>query len=168
MKKVTANNKESQVGGLIIVRAQESDVAEILHLQRLAYQSEAEIYNNYSIEPLIQTLEQATEAFQESFVLKALVNGKIIGSVRAIEKQNTAYIGKLMVLPNYQNQGIGKRLLQTIECEFKGRRFELFTGGRSEKNLSLYEKSGYVRFKTEEFAPELTLIYLEKQAELAG
>ena len=35
------------------------DAAEILELQRIAYQSEAEIYNDYSIQPLTQSLEQA-------------------------------------------------------------------------------------------------------------
>jgi hypothetical protein len=43
-----------------------------------------------------------------------------------------------------------------------GKRFELYTSGKSKKNLALYEKCGYTRFKTEEVAPELTLVGLEK------
>jgi ribosomal protein S18 acetylase RimI-like enzyme len=88
----------------------------------------------------------------------------IIGSARAYEKNGTAYIGKLMVLPGYQDRGLGKRLLQEIENEFQGKRFELYTGEKSEKNIALYEKRGYARFKTEEAAPGLTLVYLEKFA----
>ena len=67
-----------------------------------------------------------------------------------------------MVLPGYQNKGIGKRLLQAIENEFKGRRFELYTGAKSEENLALYEKCGYVRFKTEQATLGLTFVYMEK------
>ena len=49
-------------------------------------------------------------------MLKAVLNnGMTIGSVRVTEKEDSVYIGKLMVLPDYQNQGVGKRLLQTIE-----------------------------------------------------
>jgi len=145
-----------------ITAANESDAEEILNLQYAAYQSEADIYNNYSIQPLTQTLEQTIEEFNESIVLKAVLDGKIIGSVRATEKEDSVYIGKLMVLPDYQNKGIGKRLLQAIEDEFNGKRYWLTTGGKSEKNLKLYEKCGYTRFKTEEVAPGLTLVYLEK------
>ena len=147
-----------------IIEAQEKDIEEILNLQYVAYQSEAIIYNNFSIQPLTQTMEKAIEEFHNSVILIAVMNGKIIGSVRAFEKQGTAYIGKLMVLPAYQNRGMGKRLLQAIESEFKGNRFELFTGEKSEKNLSLYAKSGYTQFKTEEAVSGLSLIYLEKPA----
>ena len=38
-----------------IKRAVLADAAEILSLQRLAYRSEAEIYNDYNIEPLTQS-----------------------------------------------------------------------------------------------------------------
>ena len=143
--------------------ANESDAEEILLLQHKAYQSEAAIYNNYTIQPLKQTLAQVMEEFQESTVFKAVLNAKIIGSVRAAEKENAVYIGKLMVLPDYQNRGIGKRLLEAIENAFDGKRYWLATGAKSEKNLKLYDKCGYIRYKTEEAAPGLTLVYLEKQ-----
>ena len=148
---------------IIYSKAHEADVADILCLQRAAYQSEAEIYNDYSIQPLTQTLEQAAAEFQNSVVLKAVLDGKIIGSVRAYEKNDTACIGKLIVHPDFQNKGIGKALMQKIENEFQGRRLELFTGLKSEKNLSFYEKCGYTRFKTEEVKQGLTLVYMEKR-----
>ena len=146
-----------------ILKARETDAAEILRLQYVAYQSEAALYNDFSIQPLTQTLEQALDVFHGSVILKAVVDDKIIGSVRATEQDDgSIYIGKLMVLPDYQNKGIGKRLLQTIENEFPNRRYWLITGHKSEKNLNLYEKHGYSRFKTEEAAPGLTFVYLEK------
>ncbi len=43
---------------MIIERATIIHVQEILTLQKLAYESEAEIYNDYNISPLIQTLEE--------------------------------------------------------------------------------------------------------------
>ena len=149
-------------GEPIVSRAQKEDTAVILRLQYVAYQSEAIIWNDFSIQPLTQTMEQKEAEFQDGIILKAVLDGRIIGSVRAYEKDNTAYIGKLMVLPGYQDRGIGKRLLQSIENEFHGKRFELYTGMKSEKNLALYEKCGYARFKTEDASPGLTLIYLEK------
>ena len=148
--------------GAVIEKANEADAAEILRLQYAAYQSEAHIYNDYTIQPLSQTLDQAKAEYRDGLVLKAVSGGRIIGSVRAYEKGDTAYIGKLMVLPGYQDRGLGKRLLQSIEDEFAGGRFELFTGAKSEKNLRLYEKCGYTRYKTEEAALGLAFVYLEK------
>ena len=40
---------------MIVKRASFEDAKEILDLQKLAYVSEAEIYNDYSIPPLTQT-----------------------------------------------------------------------------------------------------------------
>jgi len=37
-----------------------------------------------------------------------------------------------MVMPEHQIQGLGKSLLSSIEAEFQGRRFELYTGFKSE------------------------------------
>jgi GNAT superfamily N-acetyltransferase len=149
-------------GEPIITKALEADVAEILRLQYAAYQSEAIIYSDFSIQRLTQTLEQAMLEFHGGIILKAVLNCRIIGSVRVHEKDGTAYIGKLMVLPGYQGKGIGKRLMQAMEAEFRGKRFELYTGAKSAKNLALYEKWGYARFRTEEAAPGLTLVYMEK------
>jgi hypothetical protein len=40
---------------MIIEQAGVEDAGEILRLQKLAYQSEARIYNDYTIPPLLQT-----------------------------------------------------------------------------------------------------------------
>ena len=79
-------------GAYTICKAQETDMEEILRLQQIAYQSEAILYNDYSIQPLTQTIEQATAEYRGCVVLKAVMDGKIIGSVRAYEKGCDAYI----------------------------------------------------------------------------
>jgi hypothetical protein len=63
------------------------DAEEILSLQKLAYITEAELYNDYNIQPLTQTLEDSKLAFENNVVLKCVEDGKIIGSVRALEKE---------------------------------------------------------------------------------
>jgi hypothetical protein len=42
------------------------------------------------------------------------------------------------------------------------RRYELFTGDRSEKNIYLYQKLGYTIFKTAKITNLTTIVYLEK------
>ncbi|MFW9989515.1 MAG: GNAT family N-acetyltransferase [Candidatus Odinarchaeota archaeon] len=143
--------------------AKKNDLEEILRLQKIVYQSEAEIYNDFNIPPLHQTIEELKEEFRRSIFLKALKNNKIIGSVRAYRDKESCFIGKLIVHPEYQNQGLGTLILRKIENNFSyADRFELFTGFKSEKNLYLYQKLGYKIFKTEELNENVKFLYLEK------
>ncbi len=149
-----------------IQRATVSDAGEILALQKLAYRSEAEIYNDFSIPPLVQTLESIEKDFEGQFFLKAVIDEKIIGSVRAYAKEGTCYIGKLIVHPDFQNRGIGTKLMSEIEKAFNTcKRFELFTGDKSERNLYLYQKLDYKIFKTANITDRTTIVYLEKNVE---
>ena len=92
---------------MIVELAKVEDAKEILNLQKLAYESEAEIYNDLTIPPLTQTLEEIITDFENQVFLKASVEEKIISSVRAYMKQETCLIGRLIVHPNFQGQGIG-------------------------------------------------------------
>jgi len=104
---------------LLIKRARVEDAEAILALQKLAYLSEAEIYNNKSIPPLTQTLEEIRAEFDHQIFLKALIEGRIIGSVRAFQTQETCHIGRLVVHPDFQNWGIGSQLMNEIENAFQ-------------------------------------------------
>jgi|GEM_PF-165957 Methylase involved in ubiquinone/menaquinone biosynthesis len=149
---------------MVIEKAAISDAEEILSLQKLAYTSEAELYNDFTIPPLFQSLEEITDELSKLFFLKVVMDWKIVGSVRAYLKENTCYIGRLIVHPDYQNRGIGKKMMKAIEKCFAGARYELFTGHMSSKNISFYEKLGYKRFKTEKVSEDLQFVYMEKEA----
>ncbi len=56
---------------------------------------------------------------------------------------------------------MGTALVRAVEERFAGvRRFELFTGNRSEANIRLYRRLGYREYPTTGAHPDL--IYLEK------
>jgi len=147
-----------------IIKADKCDLPSILSLQKLAYQSEAELVGDYSIPPLTQTLEGIEEDFNGGIILKAVDNGEIIGSVRTRLFENTVYIGRLIVTPLRQNQGIGTALLSAAEKLYPNARFELFTSDKSAKNLSLYIKNGYKEFKREPLNENknVNIVFLEK------
>lgn len=140
-----------------------ADWEEILALQQLAFQSEAALYGDYTIAPLRQTIDELKAEARKSIFLKVVADRRIIGSVRAYQQEDTCHIGRLIVHPDYQNQGIGQRLLSAIEGCFGGLRLELFTGSLSQKNLALYEKMGYKRYRTEEIKDNQQMIFLEKK-----
>ena len=90
------------------------------------------------------------------------MDGRIIGSVRAHEKDGTVYIGKLMVDPDHRRKGYGRRLLLEVEKYFPGKRYELFTSTRSKSNIRLYESCGYKQFDQKAVDEELVFVYMEK------
>ncbi len=55
---------------MIIEQATTLDAEEILALQKLAYVSEAEIYNDFTIQPLHQTLNEITSEIEMQYILK--------------------------------------------------------------------------------------------------
>jgi N-acetylglutamate synthase-like GNAT family acetyltransferase len=146
-----------------IEQANKQDLEAILQLQKACYQSEATIYNDYNIPPLLQDMDALEKEFAQQVFLKAVAEGEIIGSVRGFMDEETCFVGKLIVKNNFQNQGIGKRLLDSMESAFPiCKRFELFTGHKSSKNLYLYCESGYKEFRKEAVNSNMTMIYLEK------
>lgn len=147
---------------IAIAPAAETDLETILALQKLAYRSEAQRYNDFDLPPLRQTLVEIHADFARMAFFKATSGERIVGSVRGYAKDGTCYVGRLIVHPDVQGQGIGTRLMQTLEQHFSMvRRFELFTGHKSEPALHLYHKLGYREFKRQDMATH-TVVLLEK------
>jgi len=151
-----------------ITRADITDMEEILALQYLAYQSEALIHGDFTIQPLTQTLEESIAEYHSGVVLKMVLGGVIIGSVRARAEGGSVHIGKLIVHPGHRGRGLGKLLLASIEREFPGKRYELFTSGKSARNLHLYEAAGYTRHSVKTDSAGIEFVFLEKQCENGG
>jgi ech hydrogenase subunit C len=167
-------------------RAQKSDAPEILALQITAYQSEAEIYGEGSLPAQQQTLAELESDFDsvpdlakpfgwtgplpipvepgQVVFLKAVVNGKIIGAVRGYQCGDSAFLRRLIVHPYFWGRGIGRRLVTELEQAVpQAKRFEIFTGRESAKNLSHFRKLGYQDFQTVQFSPQVTWVYMQKE-----
>lgn len=147
-----------------IARAGVEDAAAILALQKLAYESEARLYDDWQLPPLTQTLDSLQAEFASALVLEALDGERLVGAVRARETEGTCHVGRLIVSPQLQGRGIGTRLLRSVEAAFPlVQRFELFTGSRSESNIRLYERLGYRRLREQVLSPAVTLVFMEKR-----
>lgn len=146
------------------IRHARADEAEaLIELQRAAYAAEAQLYDDWAIEPLTETPADLRAAMSTSIVLAVSDAGVLIGSVRGTLTDGICRIGRLFVRPDRQGEGLGSALLAAIEAEFAGApRFTLFTGSRSEGNIRLYRRHGYVITGEIRPSPKLTLVTLEK------
>ncbi|MFP4163624.1 MAG: GNAT family N-acetyltransferase [Chitinispirillaceae bacterium] len=161
-----SSNQAKCIDSIQIQKADISDLEAILLLQKRCYRENAERYDDFQIQPLMQTLEDVQKEFIKATVLKAVDGESVVGSIRGFAENETGHICKVIVHPDYQNRGIGSRLVTAMEsCFQNAERFELFTGFRDEKNLYLYQKLGYRKFKKKN-SGKMVFIYLEKRKEV--
>jgi len=146
-----------------IQRAAADDLPSILHLQRRAYQTEAELCGDPNLPPLRQTAAELLAEFAGRCFFKIAERGQLVGSVRCWLEANTVHIERLIVLPEWQGKGLGTALLARAErCFAEASYAELFTGHRSERNLRLYHRLGYREVRRQALSPHLTLVFLRK------
>jgi len=148
---------------MIIRKAAKNELSVILELQKRAFYSEAVFYNDFTIPPLNQSIEEIEREFTEKQFLVATINNIIIGSVRFNNIDTTGYIGKLIVSPDHQNKGIGRTLLQEAEKNLQSvSRIELFTGEKSLKNIRLYQSLDYTIISSIPDTDKVTLVLMQK------
>jgi ech hydrogenase subunit C len=143
------------------------DAEEILALQKAVYQHEAEIYDDWSLTPLKQTLADMRVDFESKVFIKAVVGGKIVGSVRGyMVEGDTAHVSRLIVHPYFWQRGIGTKLVQEIEGWFpRARRFETFTGQKSRHTMEPYQRLGYAPIRQEKVSEHRDRVYFAKERE---
>ncbi|MFI2609072.1 GNAT family N-acetyltransferase [Kitasatospora sp. NPDC018619] len=154
---------------VIISAAEAEDAEQILKLQYLGYQPEAELYGDWAIGPLTQSLESLRAELSEQHVLVARLGDEVVGTVRGrVGEDGVARIGSLVVHPRMQRHGLGGRLLDALERRMAQdgpvRAYRLSTGHRSLGNLRLYARQGYRQTGVEQVNSRLSFVHLEKPA----
>lgn len=139
------------------------DAGEILTMQRAAYVTEAQLYGDPFLPPLTQTLADLTvELAGPGIGIRD--GGRMIGAVRWVVTDGVAHIGRLMVVPDRQGEGVGTRLLRAVEATAGATAYELFTGHLSVDNVRLYEREGYAIVRRTTMRDGVDLVHLRKEA----
>jgi len=154
------------VAELEIAPADPADAGEILTLQRAAYVTEAQLYGEPALPPLTETLDELRVALGNGLMLTARLPARprVVGAVRARLDGDTCAIGRLVVAPDQQGRGIRTALLAEVERRYADRAaaFALFTGHRSEANLRLYRRLGYLEVDRRPLGPGVLEVHLVK------
>ncbi|MFF0305796.1 GNAT family N-acetyltransferase [Streptosporangium sp. NPDC004379] len=148
----------------VIERAGPGDAGEILTVQRAAYVSEAQLYGDPFIPPLVESAEQVRVAVETGVVLVARRERRIVGAVRGRMSGTTCLVGRLVVAPDVQRRGVGGSLLAALHGDASSAlAFDLFTGHLSEGNLRLYRRHGYRETGRERMSDHLTLVHMRRE-----
>lgn len=146
-----------------ILKATKQDLKEILQLQYAAFESEAIALCDPEIQPMTETLAELEQEFLRGVVLKAVEDGKIIGTVRTDEQGDKVQINKLAVSPLCQGKGIGKKLVAAAEGLYQNKTFCIHTNAHNPRNVHLYLSLGYTPIGETKESETLTFVYFEKK-----
>jgi tRNA (guanine37-N1)-methyltransferase len=131
--------------GLELRGVQPADAGELFTLQRACWVQEQQANPGVTIPALGEELDDVQRWIATDTVLVLRSAGRLVGAVRARLHDTSWDIGRLMVAPDLQGSGLGRRLLEAIEDAAPAavRTFELFTGAGSLRNQRMYRKAGY-------------------------
>ncbi|KAJ2554727.1 hypothetical protein EV175_002494 [Coemansia sp. RSA 1933] len=98
--------------------------------------------------PLDEEMDEYDKTALHLVILDASKNNKVIGTLRVINTGDVAKLGRVVILPEYQGMGLGKKLvLFTEQYLAKSAEFKDCTvvklGSQYDKR-TFYEKCGYV------------------------
>ncbi len=149
---------------VVFRRAGVPDAGEVMTLQRAAFVSEAQLYQDPEVPPLVETLPEIRSVIASATVIAGRLDGRMVAAGRVTVRDQVGYIGRLAVAPDLQGQGVGRALLAAVEsaCAKEVDAFALFTGQRTAGNLHLYHSAGYVDTHTEDLRGSLTLVHMRK------
>ena len=133
-------------GGEEILPATAADAGELYTLQRACWLQELEANPGVVIPALVESLDDVVAGLEIHRTWTVRRAGRLVGSVRARLTSDGGWdLGRLMVAPDLQGQGLGRLLLEHAEAAApaEATTYVLFTGARSTANLRMYKKAGY-------------------------
>jgi tRNA (guanine37-N1)-methyltransferase len=133
-------------GGEEILPATAADAGELYTLQRACWLQELEANPGVVIPALAESLDDVVAGLEIHRTWTVRRAGRLVGSVRARLTSGGGWdVGRLMVAPDLQGQGLGRLLLEHAEAAAPAQAttYVLFTGARSTANLRMYKKAGY-------------------------
>jgi tRNA (guanine37-N1)-methyltransferase len=133
-------------GGEEVLPATRADAGELYTLQRACWLQELEANPGVVIPALTESLEDVVAGLDAHHTWVVRRAGRLVGSVRArLTSRGGWDVGRLMVAPDLQGQGLGRLLLELAEraAPPEATSYVLFTGARSTDNLRMYKKAGY-------------------------
>ncbi|RZQ61984.1 GNAT family N-acetyltransferase [Amycolatopsis suaedae] len=122
-----------------------ADCAELLVLQRCCWVQEALQNDTLDVPALHESLDDVLEWTSTWSTWCVRQGHRLVAAVRARLDGAVWEVGRLMVAPDLAGRGLGRWLLAYAEAQAPPgvTGFALFTGARSPRNITMYQRAGY-------------------------
>jgi len=147
---------------ITIRKAVKEDIDSILRIQKKAFLFQAKKYDDFEMPPMVETYKNVLNECKNHLIFVAMLQNKIVGSIRIIKNKDEAEIKRLSVDDDYHDNGIGQMLMRIAELQHPNlKRLWLVTGSKSYKSIAIYKKIGYEQYKEVDHK-NYKLVYLQK------
>ena len=147
---------------LYFEKANENDAEDIVNVQNQSFYMD---YIDYGSCPAYgRTKESVVESMKNNFTYKIVVDSRIVGKISAkkINDEGEYHLECLCVIPEYENQGIGKKAIIFIESQFPDAKYwSLETPADKSKNHHFYKGCGYHITGNTNDGVELVILFKE-------
>jgi tRNA (guanine37-N1)-methyltransferase len=132
-------------GGEEVRPAVPADAGELLTLQRACWIQEQQANPEAWVPALHESLDDLRRWLPEWTVLTLRRAGRLVAAARARREGEVWDVGRLMVAPDLQGQGLGRLMLEAVEAAAPDgvTAYSLFTGASSTDNHRFYRRAGY-------------------------
>ena len=157
-------NKTSN--SISIRRATAADAEAIASCVKAAYQH----YIERMGKPPGPMLDDYEQVVKNHHVTVAQHEVEIVGVLVLISLQDGVLLDNVAVLPLFQGQKLGKRLMQLAEGEVKSRGYSeihLYTHEKMTENIAMYTKMGYVEV-SRRVVNGYDRVYMTKQLDMSS
>ena len=89
---------------MVIKKALYDDLKEILQLQNQTYLSKTDLYNDYNIKPLIQTLDKLKQDFSKQIFLNAVIDENIKYFLSMTNQKSTLLSANKKYVENFNDE----------------------------------------------------------------
>lgn len=130
----------------IIRRATDADAPSVFSILQSSFHEYADITGQVRLEALAETVEDIKKEIAEKAVYIAVIDDRIVGTVRLDIHEDTAYLSRFAVDHESRNIGIGKALMNVVDKFLisKGvKRVTLHTASRHNVLMRFYYGRGF-------------------------
>lgn len=143
-----------------IQRTNVNEVEALLNIQMKAFKEDLNIYQDYETSPATESKERLLRKINNSFHYTVFMGDVIIGGIEVRKLSETQfYLNRVYLSPDYQNHGIGFKLMKFVESEFpEALEWTLSTPYLNYRNHHFYEKFGYKKIGEQKITEKLILL----------
>ena len=135
----------------------------LLTIQKRAFAEDYNVYQDHDTSPVNETHEKLIENIVHSLHYTIWSNDTVIGGIDIRKKENILLLDKLFIANEYQNKGIGTKIMKLMEAELPSIKiWRLYTPYLNKRNQYFYEKFGYEKIGEVQLTEKLLLFKYEK------
>ncbi len=152
---------EKRKENIVVKRISEDNWESYLDVRKKVFVEE----QNVSLEEEIDDLDGLN--VEGVIHIGAFKDKRVIGTARLISNKDTLVVGRVSVLKEYRNQGVGNKIMKYAQVQAENNGYSYLALGAQLTAIPFYQKSGYVEFGDEYLDANIKHMNMKKKLKIS-